>query len=655
MKKPIRFGLIGEFQSGKSLLTNCLLQRSVATVGRGSATTHTVVNYQYGEEECVKLLTKDNTSCIIPLNEFGRLDTSSNVLVADVYIKNDFLKNFILTDIPGFGANDSDNELAKDVLKEVDFAILIASSDKSFGNDTDSFKSLSVLKEYRIPYYFLLNCTKSERWRCDDDGNIEIAKQDIGMLSFYPPVIYPLYDGGMNIVNLMWYWYSICNNDDELINRKANQQAFKEYGIEPSIKEQLREVSNFCLIQKIFSMENRGFLEIKQSIREEINALRKELCPVGTIQAFATNSIPLGWVVCDGRALSIKEYPDLYWAIGSIFGMKDDDNFIIPDLRGRFIRGWDNVGKEDKDREFGSMQEDCIQYHSHLTSCSEAGYHKHRIATNHWTRSYANTFFTDMTYREPCDYSSTSKDYDCGGAGGHTHSIQVGDITNSGENPETAVRCGIETRPKNVALLFCIKAYEPISTSLEEATCIATSSMKSPGEGVYEKFAILDGSLMIKSDDATLKHPISVVFHDANGNVYSQRVNHGSPIHMRKDGVYFIRFLTSSCKDKTTDDDLLEIYHIESLCVCGDFSNWDYSLNLSQKGSTLLFEGDFTIPKGDHEFKIRVNDNWDIELGGDAQNLGSWLGSNLSFHSEGTSLRFVLDLSSVTWSIHVEE
>lgn len=49
MKRPFRFGLIGEYQSGKSLLTNCLLQRSIATVGKGTATTHTVVNYQYGE------------------------------------------------------------------------------------------------------------------------------------------------------------------------------------------------------------------------------------------------------------------------------------------------------------------------------------------------------------------------------------------------------------------------------------------------------------------------------------------------------------------------------------------------------------------------------------------------------------------------------
>lgn len=653
--RPIRFGLIGEYQSGKSLLTNCLLQRSIATVGKGAPTTHTVVNYQYGEDEYVKLLTIENKRRILSIEEFRGLDTTTDILVADVYIKNDFLRSFILTDIPGYGANNTDNELATEVLSKIDFAILIASSDKSFGASTDSFRRLSALKEYRIPYYFLLNCTKIDRWRCDDEGNLKIAVENNNLLAFYPPSKYPLKENGLNIVNLMWYWYSICGSEDELINRRANKLALLDYGIDPSMKEQLREVSGFDLVRKIFSMENRGFLEIKQSIREEINALRKELCPVGTIQAFATNSIPSGWVICDGRALSIAEYPDLYCAIGSIFGMKDDNHFVIPDLRGRFIRGWDNAGKEDKDREFGSTQEDCIQQHSHTISCSEAGSHKHRIATNHLTRSYANTFFTDMTYREPCDYSGTSKDYDCGSSGGHTHSVKIGDMAKSVEYPEIEIRCGIETRPKNVALLFCIKAREPIPASLTEVTCIATSSMKSPGAGVYEKFANIYGSLMINSDKVNLKHPISVVFYDANGNVYSQRVNHGTPIHMNKGGVYFIRFLSSLCKDKTTDDDLLEIYSIESLGICGDFSNWDYSLNLSQKGSTLLFEGDFTVPEGDHEFKIRANDNWNIELGGDANNLGSWLGSNLSFHSGGKSIRFFLDLSSSTWSIHVEE
>ena len=49
--RPLRIGIIGEFQSGKSLLVNCLLQRPIATVGRGVATTHTVVYYSYSKRD----------------------------------------------------------------------------------------------------------------------------------------------------------------------------------------------------------------------------------------------------------------------------------------------------------------------------------------------------------------------------------------------------------------------------------------------------------------------------------------------------------------------------------------------------------------------------------------------------------------------------
>ncbi len=210
-------------------------------------------------------MTNEYNSKILSIDEFRGHDTSTDILVADVYVKNDFLRDFILTDIPGFGANNTDNELASEVLSKIDFAILIASSDKAFGAGTDSFKSLRILKDYRVPYYFVLNCTQSERWRCDDEENLNIAIENSNLLSFYPPSKFPLKENGLNIVNLMWYWYSICESEDELINRRANKMALLDYGIEPSMKEQLREVSGFDLIQKIFSMENRGFLEIKKA------------------------------------------------------------------------------------------------------------------------------------------------------------------------------------------------------------------------------------------------------------------------------------------------------------------------------------------------------------------------------------------------------
>lgn len=243
------------------------------------------------------------------------------------------------------------------------------------------------------------------------------------------------------------------------------------------MKDLLREVCGFDLIQKIFSMENRGFLEIKQSIRDEINALKKELCPVGTIQAFATNRIPSGWMICDGRALSVMEYPELFAAIGSFFGTKDKGTFMIPDLKGRFIRGWDKTGEIDIDRKFGSIQEDSIQEHSHNLkvegNISDAGSHSHSLYYQKNTIHYGqNTFSSDyeaLLVRTPVSWSkyydekygkyNWSKDdyidHTLGSGGSHSHTLPKITVE---EVSDGNIRVSEETRPKNVALLFCIKA-----------------------------------------------------------------------------------------------------------------------------------------------------------------------------------------------------
>lgn len=463
--RPIRFGLIGEYQSGKSLFINCLLQRPVATVGGGIATTHTVVNYQYGEQECVKFQTTERECSSLPINEFYRLDTATNILVVDVFLRNDFLKHFTLTDMPGFGANEMDNDVARKVLPNIDFAILIASSDKSFGNDTDSFRSLRALKDYHISYFFVLNCTKTDRWRCDDEGNLAIANQDLSMMSFYPPEIYPLQDNGLNIVNLMWYWYSRCKSNDELINRRANQLALTAYGIEPSIKEQLREVSNFNLIKKLFDMEHREYLELKRSIKEEIDALKRELCPIGTIQTFAFNRIPEGWMACDGRILCVNDFYELYDVIGNTFGGDGETQFALPDLRGRFVRGWNNSVGLDSNRKFGSYQEDAFQNHAHgfdpttLETDSNGRHWHYTYAYWHHVGNWGSNTKALKELRNQSDNHDSEGDTDRDGS--HSHKIQSATPEKVIKEPiqldDSALHTGQETRPHNVALMFCIR------------------------------------------------------------------------------------------------------------------------------------------------------------------------------------------------------
>lgn len=74
--------------------------------------------------------------------------------------------------------------------------------------------------------------------------------------------------------------------------------------------------------------------------------------PVGSILAFAGETLPStmtgGWAECNGAALSRTTYAALFSVIGTRFGATTSSNFQIPDLRGRFVRGWDHGSGNDK-------------------------------------------------------------------------------------------------------------------------------------------------------------------------------------------------------------------------------------------------------------------------------------------------------------------
>jgi microcystin-dependent protein len=65
--------------------------------------------------------------------------------------------------------------------------------------------------------------------------------------------------------------------------------------------------------------------------------------PAGTMSAFAGSTVPLGWVICDGRALSTVTFPALFTAIGYAHG-GSGSTFNVPDLRGRSPMGMDDYG-----------------------------------------------------------------------------------------------------------------------------------------------------------------------------------------------------------------------------------------------------------------------------------------------------------------------
>ena len=67
--------------------------------------------------------------------------------------------------------------------------------------------------------------------------------------------------------------------------------------------------------------------------------------PAGTMLMFAGNTIPEGWLLCDGSAISRTDYAKLFSAIGTIYGAGDGSTtFTLPNLIDRFLQGSATAG-----------------------------------------------------------------------------------------------------------------------------------------------------------------------------------------------------------------------------------------------------------------------------------------------------------------------
>lgn len=102
--------------------------------------------------------------------------------------------------------------------------------------------------------------------------------------------------------------------------------------------------------------------------------------PIGSIVAFSgdSKSLPLNFIACDGRKLNKGDYRELWLTIGDIWGAASAEEFVIPDLRGQFLRGVSGESDKDPDRDarfalnggrsgnsVGSFQRASIAQHGH--------------------------------------------------------------------------------------------------------------------------------------------------------------------------------------------------------------------------------------------------------------------------------------------------
>lgn len=149
------------------------------------------------------------------------------------------------------------------------------------------------------------------------------------------------------------------------------------------------------------------------------------IVPSGAVMDFARNTAPTGWLECNGALVSRSTYAALFASIGTIWGAGDGSTtFQLPDFRGYFRRGWDHGAGVDAGRTFASLQADEFKTHQHTYGDDDA--------------ISQSLGFTKLST------GGTGAQNDSPGATYRT----ANDTTNFG---------GAETRPKNKAVLTCIK------------------------------------------------------------------------------------------------------------------------------------------------------------------------------------------------------
>ena len=86
--------------------------------------------------------------------------------------------------------------------------------------------------------------------------------------------------------------------------------------------------------------------------------------PIGTVLSFAGNTVPHGYLLCNGASYPTANYPDLYAVIGNTYG-GDTENFNVPDYRETVLVG---VGENTTDTiashdvyELGEFKDDQLQ------------------------------------------------------------------------------------------------------------------------------------------------------------------------------------------------------------------------------------------------------------------------------------------------------
>lgn len=203
------------------------------------------------------------------------------------------------------------------------------------------------------------------------------------------------------------------------------------------------------------SLEGNGITDAYTKAQVDAIIAQASALPVGATVFFQNSAVPPGFLELDGSVQSSATYPDLsaFYAGKYNTGNEGVGNFRLPDMRGEFPRGWDHGRGVDAGRALGSAQKGTAVAFDDATAIYINGMRSNSVADDK-----LSTFEAD---------AATLADYPKAIVGGA-----------SATNVTAASMVGA-TRPRNVAVMWCVKAWNaPINQGNIDVASLAAQVQK---------------------------------------------------------------------------------------------------------------------------------------------------------------------------------
>ena len=150
---------------------------------------------------------------------------------------------------------------------------------------------------------------------------------------------------------------------------------------------------------KVALNENPSVAEINKVTDDNMNEIKNTIntnTPVGVITAYAGDTAPDGWLLCDGSAVSRTTYANLFSVLGTKCGVGDGSTtFNLPNIKGRSL-----VGVDPDDTDFNVVGKTGGEKEHRLT-INEMPSHNHGMSNgnNIWTQAsgYGNISASSTT------------------------------------------------------------------------------------------------------------------------------------------------------------------------------------------------------------------------------------------------------------------